>query len=164
MVHLVTVALKRHIFMTRTHDTLMKPSQYSFEELLNSAHKEGTTFFDYNDMKIPCIFLANERYDEIVKACYGRPLTVDANLNILHDDMKHVFVEIVLKFSEIGLEQKVLLYANDNLQFFEHLAERGIMAIAPQQTGQASANIFMVQLPRRETVEDALETIRSYLK
>jgi hypothetical protein len=150
--------------MTRASDKLMKPSPYSFEELLNSAHKEGVTLFDYNDMKIPCIFLANERFDEIVKACYGRPLTVDANLNILHDDMKHVFVEIVLKFSTVGLEEKVLLYANDNLQFFEHLAKSGIIAIAPQQIGQTSANIFMVQLPRREIVEDALETIGSYLK
>jgi hypothetical protein len=142
----------------------MEPSHHSFEELLNLAHKEGVTIFDYNSMKIPCIFVKNERFDEIVKACYGKPLTVDANLNILHDDMKHVFVEIVLKFSAVGLEQKVLIYANDNLQFFEHLAKSGIIAIAPQQTGQTSANIFMVQLPRRETVENALETIRSYLK
>ena len=141
----------------------MKPL-HSFEDLLNSVHKEGITLFDYDGMKIPCIFVKHERFDEIAKACYGKPLAVDANLNILHDDQKHVFVEVLLKFSATGLEQKVLLYANENLEFFEHLAQSGIIALAPESIGQASTNIFMVQLPKRDAVEKALELIKSYLK
>ena len=136
----------------------------SFEEWLNSVHKEGITLFNYDSMKIPCIFVKHERFDEIVKACYGKPLVVDANLNILHDDQKHVFVEISLKLSDTGLEQKVLLYANENLEFFEHLAQSSIIALAPEPIGQASTNIFMVQLPKRDAVEKALELIKSYLK
>ena len=137
---------------------------HSFEDLLNSVHKEGVTLFNYNDMMIPCIFVKPDRFEEIVKACYGRPLAVDADLNILHDDRKHVFVEILLKFSSAGLEQKVLLYANENLEFFEHLAQSGIIALAPEPVGQSSMNIFMVQLPRKDAVEKALDLIKSYLQ
>lgn len=142
----------------------MEPSSHSFEELMNSVHKEGITFFDYNNMKIPCIFIKNEIFDEISKACYGKTLAVDSDLNILHDDRKNVFVEVLLRFSATGLEQKVLLYANDNLEFFERLAQSGIIAIASEPHSQASTNIFMVQLPRRDTLDDALELIRSYMK
>ncbi|MGH9922451.1 MAG: hypothetical protein ACRD38_06845 [Nitrososphaerales archaeon] len=137
---------------------------YSFEDLMNLAHKEGITLFNHNDTMVPCILVTPERFDEIAKACYGKPLGIDANLNILHDDQKHVFVEILLKFSSAGLEHKVLLYANENLQFFEHLAESGIIALAPKSVGQASMNIFMVQLPRRDAAEKALELIKSYLQ
>jgi len=136
----------------------------SFEELLNSVHKEGITLFDYNSMKIPCIFVKHNRFEEIAKACYGKPLVVDANLNILHDDQKHVFVEISLNFSAVGLEEKILLYANESLEFFEHLAQGGIIALAPEPVGQTSTNIFMVQLPKRDAAEKALELIKSYLK
>lgn len=142
----------------------MEPTSHSFEDLLNAVHKEGITLFDYNGTRIPCIFVKNERFDEIIKACYGKPLVVDANLNVLHDDMKHVFVEILLKFTKAGVEQKILLYANKSLEFFEHWAQSGLLALAPEATSSSSTNIFMVQLPRRDTVEDALELIKSYLK
>jgi len=142
---------------------IMEPSP-SFKDLLNSVHKEGTTIFNYNDMKIPCIFVKHERFDEITKACYGKPLAIDANLNILHDDQKHVFVQVLLRFSVAGLEQKVLLYANENLEFFECLAQSGMVALAPEPIGQVSTNIFMVQLPKRDAAEKALELIKSYLK
>ncbi len=141
----------------------MEPSN-SFKDLLSSVHKEGTTLFKYNDMMIPCIFVKRELFDEITKACYGKPLVVDANLNILHDDQKHVFAEILLNFSTAGLEKKVLLYANENLEFFERLAESCIIALAPEAVGQASANIFMVQLPKRDAIEKAFDQIKSYLK
>lgn len=141
----------------------MEPS-HAFKDLLNSVHKEGITIFSYDSMKIPCIFVKHDRFDEIAKACYGKPLAVDANLNVLHDDQKHVFVEILLKFSAAELEQKVLLYANENLEFFEHMAESGIIALAPEPIGQAGTNIFMVQLPKKDAVERALELIKSYLK
>ena len=131
---------------------------------MNSVHKEGITFFDYNNMKIPCIFVKNEIFAEISKACYGKTLAVDSDLNILHDDRKNVFAEILLRFSATGLEQKVLLYANDNLEFFERLAQSGIIAIASEPHSRASTNIFMVQLPRRDALDNALELIRSYMK
>jgi len=150
-------------FINKTRSKVVEPSN-SFKDLLSSVHKEGTTLFNHSDMKIPCIFVKHDMFDEIVKACYGKPLVVDANLNILHDDQKHVFVEILLNFSTAGLEKKVLLYANENLEFFERLAESCIIALAPEPVGQASANIFMVQLPKRDAVEKALELIKSYLK
>ena len=147
--------------MDKTRGTVMGNS---FEDLLNLAHKEGVTLFNYNNTMIPCIFVKPERFDEIAKACYGKPLAVDANLNILHDDQKHVFVEMLLKFSSAGLEEKILFYANENLEFFERLAESGIIALSPKSVGQASMNIFMVQLPKRDAAEKAFELIKSYLQ
>lgn len=120
--------------------------------------------FDYDNMKIPCLVLKGERFKEIAKAFYGKPLVVDSNLNIMHDDKKHVFVEIVLKFTSVDTEEKVLLYANENMEFFEHLAESAIIGLVPVSIEGQEARILMVQLPRRETLEDALEMIKSYLK
>jgi hypothetical protein len=137
---------------------------FSFEDLMRSVHKDGITLFEYDQMKIPCILLKNERFGEISKAFYGKPLVVDSNLNVLHDDRKNVFVEIVLSFSAVGIEEKVLLYANDSLEFFQHLAETGIIGLAPISFSGTEANILMVQLPRKEAVEDALEIIQSYMK
>ena len=167
--HIFTTCLHRvssitadHAFIDRAY---IKPVEHShsFEDLLNSVHK-GISILNYDDMIIPCIFVKHDRFEEIAKACYGKPLVVDANLNILHDDQKHVFVEILLNFSSAGLEQKVLLYANENLDFFERMAQSGIIALAPEPIDQASPNIFMVQLPKREAVERALELIKSCLK
>jgi len=147
--------------MDKTRGTVMGNS---FEDLLNLVHKEGFTLFNYDNTVIPCIFVKPQRFDEITKACYGKPLAVDANLNILHDDQKHVFVEMLFKFSSADLEEKILLYANENLEFFECLAESGIIALTPKSAGQASMNIFMVQLPKRDAAEKALELIKSYLQ
>ncbi len=142
----------------------MKPLPVSFDDLLNSVHKEGVTLFDYNNMKIPCIVLKNERFYEISRAFYGKPLAVDSTLNVLHDDRKHVFVEIDLQFSTVGMEEQVLLYANENLEFFEHLAHSAIIALVPESVESTDANILMVQLPRKDTIEKAVEMITSYLK
>ena len=132
-----------------------------FKELLDAVHKDGTGLFDYNTTKIPCIFVKQEVFDKITKACYGKPVVVDSSLNILHDDQKHVFVEIILCFSGAGIEQKILLYANESIEFFERLAGSGMIALAP--AGQAGSNIFMVQLPRLDALERSLEMIRSYM-
>jgi hypothetical protein len=136
----------------------------SFEEMRNSVHREGTTLFDHDGMKVPCILVKQETFDSIAKACYGKPMVVDSNLNILHDDRKHVFVEIVLKFAGTAVEQRVMLYANETIEFFEHLAGSGIIAIAPAPPAQAGSNIFMVQLPRKDAIERAVEMIRSYMR
>lgn len=137
----------------------------AFKELLDSVHKEGITLFDYNGMKVPCIFVKQEIFDGIAKACYGKPIVVDSYLNILHDDQKHVFVEILLRFSGTGVEQKILLYANESIEFFEHLAQSSMIALAPAPIGQAAgSNIFMVQLPKRDALERSLEMIRSYMR
>lgn len=147
--------------ITYLYEEHMEPTEYSFEELLRRTHKEGVGLFDYNDMKIPCIFVKQRTFDEILRMCYGKPALVDANMNVLHDDKKHVFVEIMLNFKEY--EQSILLYANDTLEFFKRLAESGIIAFAPEGS-QQTGNIFMVQLPRRDALEKVLKMINLYLK
>jgi hypothetical protein len=138
----------------------MEPSG-EFKRLLESVHRE-ITLIDYNEMKVPCVIVKRDRFEEIMKAFYGRPQRVNANLNILHDDQKHVFVEILLNFANLT-PMKVLLYANETLEFFEHMAASGMIALVPEHVEESSANIFMVQLPRRDSIERALELIRSYL-
>lgn len=142
----------------------MGESPYSFDDLSRLVHKDGITLFEYNQMKIPCILLKNETFNELSKAFYGQPLAVDSTLNVLHDNREHVFVEIVLNFSAIEKTQKVILYANDTIEFFECMAQTGIIALAPSSPSGTEANILMVQLPKKEAVEKALELIRIYAK
>ena len=48
----------------------MEPIDNSFDDLLNSVHKEGVTLFESNNTKIPCILLRNERFNEIAKSLF----------------------------------------------------------------------------------------------
>ena len=73
-----------------------------------------------------------------------KPFVVDTNLNILQDGLGHVFVEMLLTFSHGGINEKILINANDNLEFFESLAENTMLAIASVNHPQ---KIFMIQLP-----------------
>ncbi|MBE44522.1 MAG: hypothetical protein CMO16_05020 [Thaumarchaeota archaeon] len=142
----------------------MEPIDNSFDDLLNSVHKEGVTLFESNNTKIPCILLRNERFNEIAKSFYEKSYAVDSKLNILHDDKKHVFVEIVLMFSKARIEQRILIYANKNLEFFEILAESAIIGILPESDSQTESNILMIQLARKDEVKKALGIINFYLK
>ena len=74
----------------------------------------------------------------------GKPLSVDTNLNILQDGLGHVFVEMLLTFSYGGINEKILINANENLEFFESLAENTMLPIASVSHPE---KIFMIQLP-----------------
>lgn len=135
----------------------------AFEEMLNAVHKD-ITLFDQDGAKVPCIVVKPDVFEQILKSCYGKPAAIDSSLNILHDGVGHVFVEVLLQFHDAGLKQKFLLYANDSLEFFECLALSGMIALAPAPPGGSDLNIFMVQLPRKDAAEKALEMIKSYMK
>ena len=90
----------------------------------------------------------------------GKPLSVDTNLNILQDGLGHVFVEILLTFSHGGIKESVLVNANQNLIFFEALAQNTMIAIASKESPE---KLFMIQLPRPERALKALEIIKSGL-
>jgi hypothetical protein len=93
----------------------------------------------------------------------GKPLSVDTNLNILQDGLGHVFVEVVLTFSEGGVEEKLLLYANESLEFFESLATSSMLALSSPHSQVGKDNVFMIQLPRPEKISDALDIIKKGL-
>ena len=70
-----------------------------------------------------------------------------------------------IKAPRYYFEQNFFLYANDMVEFFEALAESGIdFACAGSQDSANSQNVFMIQLPKRDAAEHALEIIKSQLE
>jgi len=133
------------------------------ERLLNNAHKE-VTIFDYEGTKVPCIIFEEKKFDDIMKTVAGKPISVETNLNILQDGKGHVFVEILLCFSLEGISEKVILYANESLEFFESLATTSMLAISSPHSEYGRSNVFMIQLPKPERAVQALEIIKKGLQ
>lgn len=132
------------------------------EELLAQRHKD-VTLFDFEGKKVPCIIMEEKRFDDIMKAIVGKPVSVETNLNILQDGLGHVFVKMTLHFSQ-EIEEKILLYANESLDFFEALTETSMLALSSPHSEYGRSNVFMIQLPKPEKTADALEIIKKGLK
>lgn len=132
------------------------------EELLAQRHKD-VTLFDFEGKKVPCIIMEEKRFDGIMKAIVGKPVSVETNLNILQDGLGHVFVKMTLHFSQ-EIEEKVLLYANESFDFFEALTDTSMLALSSPHSEYGRSNVFMIQLPKPEKTADALEIIKKGLK
>jgi hypothetical protein len=137
-------------------------SEDEMKKLMDRVHV-GVTSFNYNGIKVPCLILSEKRFDQIMAQIAGKPLSVETNLNILQDGHGHVFVEIALTFSEGGIEEKLLLYANESLGFFESLASTSMLALSSPHSEIGKDNVFMIQLPRPEKITNALEIIKQGL-
>ena len=122
------------------------------------------TLYDYEGIKVPCIILEEKRFDEIMKIIAGKPVSVETNLNILQDGLGHVFVDVSLNFSQGGMVEKLLLYANDFFEFFETLAESSLLVLSSPRSESGKSNVFMIQLPKPERAIHALEIIKKGLK
>ncbi|MDE1769990.1 MAG: hypothetical protein KGI28_05495 [Thaumarchaeota archaeon] len=132
------------------------------ERFLLERHKD-VTLFDYEGKKVPCIILDEKKFDNIMKNIAGKPVSVETNLNILQDGLGHVFVRITLQFSQGSIEEKFLIYANENMEFFEALAETTMLTLSSPNSPIGSTNVFMIQLPKPERAQNALEIIRKGL-
>ena len=109
--------------------------------------------------------LPDRRFDEIMAKIYGKPVSVNTNLNILQDGLGHVFVEVSLDFSYGDIHEEFLIYANEYLKFFESLADTTMLALSPPQHSEVNQDkIFMVQLPKPERAVDALDIIKNGLQ
>ena len=135
-------------------------SNSELEEMLNKSHKD-LSVEDFEGKRVPCIGFEGRKFDDILNRVAGKPLSVDTNLNILQDGLGHVFVEILLTFSHGGINEKVLIDANENLEFFESLAENTMLAIASVDHPE---KIFMIQLPKPEKTREAFEIIKNGLE
>ena len=135
-------------------------SNNELDEMLNKSHKD-LSVEDFEGKRVPCIGFEGRRFDDILNKVAGKPLSVDTNLNILQDGLGHVFVEMLLTFSHGGINEKILINANDNLEFFESLAENTMLAIASVDHPQ---KIFMIQLPKPERTQEAFEIIKNGLE
>ena len=133
------------------------------KKLLQQVH-EGITIFDFDGKPVPCIIFEEKKYDEILSKAAGKALSINTDLNILQDGMGHVFVEIALTFSQGGIVEKILVNANKNILFFESLAKTSMLALSSPKSSYGKDNVFMIQLPKPEKAEDALEIIEKGLK
>ena len=130
------------------------------DELLKKSHKD-LSVEDFEGKKVPCIGFEGRKFDEMLNKVSGKPLSVDTNLNILQDGAGHVFVEMLMTFSHGGINEKILVNANENLDFFESLAKNTMLAIASVEYPE---KIFMIQLPKPERTREALEIIKNGLQ
>ena len=136
-------------------------SNNELNELLKKSHKD-LSIEDFEGKKVPCIGFEGRKFDEMLSKVSGKPLSVDTNLNILQDGLGHVFVEMHLAFSHGGINEKILINGNENIKFFESLAENTMLAIASVSHPE---KIFMIQLPKPKKTKEAYEIIeRALLK
>ncbi|MEC8529607.1 MAG: hypothetical protein VXY27_01760 [Thermoproteota archaeon] len=134
-------------------------SNNELKELLKNSHKD-LSVEDFEGKQVPCIGFEGQKFDDMLNKVAGKPLSVDTNLNILQDGLGHVFVEMLLTFSHGGINEKILVNANENLEFFESLAKNTMLAIASVNHPE---KIFMIQLPKPEKTYEALEIIKNGL-
>ncbi|MGN6351193.1 MAG: hypothetical protein ACTHL3_06995 [Candidatus Nitrosocosmicus sp.] len=139
----------------------MKRNLETLEDFIKNVHKLGYTIISYNDIKIPVLYVNDGLFDQILNFSYSTKTAIDTNLNI-YDDGYHIFVDINLKFLNIGMEETFLLYANETLDFFYHLANAGMFGLVPNK--KQGSNVFFIQLPKKDRAEKAFNMIDSKLK
>lgn len=137
----------------------------TLEEFKAHIHREGATLIEFSGSKVPCILMNSKKYEQVLQNIYDRKVRADTLLDIFYDG-QDVFVDVQVKILETEFEQNFLLYANDMVEFFEALAESGMISLAPasQEQQPNSQNIFMIQLPKKDAAERALEIIKANLK
>ena len=134
-------------------------SNKELDEFLKNSHKD-LSVEDFEGKMVPCIGFEGRKFDDMLNKVAGKPLSVDTNLNILQDGLGHVFVEMLLTFSHGEINEKILVNASKNLEFFESLAKSTMLAIASVNHPE---KIFMIQLPKPEKTREALEIIKNGL-
>jgi hypothetical protein len=136
----------------------------TLEEFKANLHQEGATLVEFSGGKVPCILVSPKKYEEMLGKVYGKRVSADTLLDIFYDG-QDVFVDVNVKFAGTDFEENFLLYANDMLEFFDALAESGIVAMGPSEnTYTNSQNVFMIQLPKKDAAQKALEIIKANAK
>jgi hypothetical protein len=136
----------------------------TLEEFKAHIHREGASLVDFSGVKVPCILISSKKYEQILQNVYGKKVRTDTVLDIFYDG-QNVFVDIQVKLLETDFEENFLLYANDMIEFFEALAESGMLSLAPDSLDRLnSQNLFIIQLPKKNAAEHALEIIKANSK
>jgi hypothetical protein len=131
---------------------------------MTNLHKEGFGVIDYEGNKVPCIYLNKNAYENIIKKSFGKKYIIEVLLNIFYDGY-YVFVDIQLEMTNLGIEENFLIHANTSLEFFECMYENGLLAIIPKEySTKNSSNLFMIQLPNRGKIENAITIIRNNIE
>ena len=70
-----------------------------------------------------------------------------------------------MTYLDYDFDENYLLYANEMLQFFEALANTGLIAIAPSTTGTVSeGNLLVIQLPKKDNAMNAYNQMIGIIK
>ena len=137
-------------------------SSEELKKLQDECH-DDLSIQDFEGKQIPCIGFEQKQFYEILAKVAGKPLSVDTNLNILQDGLGNVFVEVTLTFSKGNIVEKFLVNAKTHLTFFEALAKTSMLALSSPKSNYGKDNVFMIQLPRPEKAQDALDIIQDAL-
>ena len=132
------------------------------KQLLDRVHG-GISTFNFDEKETPCIEIDEKKYDAMLSKVSGQSFSVDTDLNILQDGLGNVFVEIKLTFSKGNISEIFLVNAKTNLVFFESLAQTSMLALSSPKSNYGKDNVFMIQLPRPEKAQNALEIIQDAL-
>ena len=136
----------------------------TLEEFKANIHKEGATIVEFSGSKVPCILVNQKKYEEMLQRVHSKKVRAEALLDIFYDE-QDVFVDVQVKFLDTDFEANYLLYANNMIGFFEALAESGLISLAPDSSAYTnSQNVFMIQLPKKDAAEKALEIIKANAK
>ena len=132
------------------------------KQFLDRVH-HGITTFDFEGNDTPCIELDEKKYDEMLSKVAGQSLSINTDLNILQDGLGNAFVEVTLTFSIGTITETFLVNAKTRLAFFHSLAKTSMLALTSPKSNYGKDNVFMIQLPRPEKAQDALEIIENAL-
>ena len=132
------------------------------KKLIEQAH-DGITTFDFDNKKVPCIIIEEKKYDDMLAKVTGQSLSINTDLNILQDGLGNVFVEMVLIFSKGNITETFMINAKTNLDFFETLANTSMFALSSPKSNYGKDNVFVIQLPRPEKAQNALQIINNAL-
>ena len=132
------------------------------KRFLDQAY-QGISTFDFDGKETPCIEMDEKKYDEMLSKVAGQPLSINTDLNILQDGLGNAFVEVTLTFSVGNIVEKFLVNAKTHIDFFKALAQTSMFALSSPKSHYGKDNMFMIQLPRPEKAQDALDIINDAL-
>jgi len=136
----------------------------TLKEFKAHLHENGATLVNFSGAKIPCLLMGSQQYEQLIYQIRDKKVRVDTLLDIFYNG-QDVFVDVQLKLLGTEFDYNFLLYANDMVEFFESLAQTGMISVAPNSPGDHnSQNVFIIQLPKKDAAEHALDVIKSNLK
>ena len=133
----------------------------SYDDFYRNLHTSGASIVEFNNGRVPCIGVENERFRKFVNHAAGRKMAVDTNLDIYHNG-RDVFVQINMKVLDTDFEDSFLFHANEMLAFFKVMLDSALIVLSPTDPSLMSENIFAIQLPKRERLEEAFRIISKY--
>jgi hypothetical protein len=138
-----------------------KKKYSSYDDFYGNLHTNGASIIEFNNGKAPCISVENEQFKKFVKYGAGRKMAVDTNLDIYHNE-KDVFVQINMNVLDSGFEDSFLFHANEMVPFFKAMLDSSLIVLSPSDPSLMSENIFAIQLPKKERLEEAFRIISKY--